>query len=253
MKRRGFTLIELLVVIAIIAILAAILFPVFAKARERAKLTTCISNEKQIGLAMMQYVSDYSDIYPLFAWNNWAGKTVGTKDMTLDCPSGGYDLLLRPYLKSWDVFACPSQPYFQRWDNGANAAPNPNPPSPTKGRTSYGFSWRFVDWPDHPGWGATHPARASDFKDPAGTIFLAENEDGQHVTNEPYSFNGKATGVDPSLQVNLANDPTALLTLHTKQRHFGRTSYIFSDGHVRNMLYADTKIPKDMWTLNPND
>ncbi len=65
-RNYGFTLIELLVVIAIIAILAAILFPVFAKARERAKQTTCISNMKQIGLAMVQYLSDSEDVFP--AW-----------------------------------------------------------------------------------------------------------------------------------------------------------------------------------------
>jgi prepilin-type N-terminal cleavage/methylation domain-containing protein len=63
-SRRAFTLIELLVVIAIIAILAAILFPVFAQAREKARGTACLSNQKQIGLALMQYVSDYDEMWP---------------------------------------------------------------------------------------------------------------------------------------------------------------------------------------------
>lgn len=63
-QRRGFTLIELLVVIAIIAILAAILFPVFAQAREKARQTTCVSNLKQIGTAFMMYVQDYDETYP---------------------------------------------------------------------------------------------------------------------------------------------------------------------------------------------
>jgi len=64
MKRRGFTLIELLVVIAIIAILAAILFPVFAQAREKARQTACISNTKQIGTAVILYVQDYDEVFP---------------------------------------------------------------------------------------------------------------------------------------------------------------------------------------------
>src|SRR5207249_1896997 len=64
-KRRGFTLIELLVVIAIIAILAAILFPVFAQARNQARRTTCLSNMKQWGTAAMMYVQDYDEVYPM--------------------------------------------------------------------------------------------------------------------------------------------------------------------------------------------
>ncbi|NLO06641.1 MAG: DUF1559 domain-containing protein [candidate division WS1 bacterium] len=64
MRTRGFTLIELLVVIAIIAILAAILFPVFARAREKARQASCLSNAKQIGLAMLMYVQDYDEMFP---------------------------------------------------------------------------------------------------------------------------------------------------------------------------------------------
>src|SRR5436305_5617690 len=69
-NRKAFTLIELLVVIAIIAILAAILFPVFAKAREKARQASCLSNLKQIGLATMQYVQDYDETYYPHRWNS---------------------------------------------------------------------------------------------------------------------------------------------------------------------------------------
>ena len=65
---RGFTLIELLVVIAIISVLAAILFPVFARARENARRTSCLSNLKQIGLAFLQYTQDYDEAYPLTSY-----------------------------------------------------------------------------------------------------------------------------------------------------------------------------------------
>jgi prepilin-type N-terminal cleavage/methylation domain-containing protein/prepilin-type processing-associated H-X9-DG protein len=74
-RKFGFTLIELLVVIAIIAILAAILFPVFAKVREKARQTTCVSNEKQIGLATIEYIGDYDDVYPDYEFGSRSGGT----------------------------------------------------------------------------------------------------------------------------------------------------------------------------------
>ena len=96
--RKGFTLIELLVVIAIIAILAAILFPVFARARENARRASCQSNLKQIGLGVMQYTQDYDERFPL-AWNVYGDATVR--------PYGWADSL-EPYLKSEQIFKCPS-------------------------------------------------------------------------------------------------------------------------------------------------
>ena len=93
MKRKGFTLIELLVVIAIIAILAAILFPVFQKVRENARRTACLSNEKQLGLAVIQYSQDY-DEYMINGTNGYGG-------------GSGWAGQAYPYVKSADVFHCP--------------------------------------------------------------------------------------------------------------------------------------------------
>ena len=105
---RGFTLIELLVVIAIIAILAAILFPVFAQAREKARQTSCLSNGKQIGFGLAMYVQDYDETMPTglphtASINGW----VASSDYWSREP---YDSQLAPYLKNDGIFNCPSAP-----------------------------------------------------------------------------------------------------------------------------------------------
>jgi prepilin-type N-terminal cleavage/methylation domain-containing protein/prepilin-type processing-associated H-X9-DG protein len=104
--RRGFTLIELLVVIAIIAILAAILFPVFAQAREKARMASCLSNLKQIGLGVMQYVQDYDERYPnCKAWGRmWTGEWVA--DPTIPDSLRYMPDLVNPYVKNRDVWFC---------------------------------------------------------------------------------------------------------------------------------------------------
>lgn len=125
--KNAFTLIELLVVIAIIAILAAVLFPVFARAREKARQSSCASNEKQLGLAFIQYCQDYDESFPVDNnrgnMNGWAGQVY-------------------PYVKSFNVFACPDDTtvvsLYRNIDsyamnanlmgsapNGSAAAPNP--------------------------------------------------------------------------------------------------------------------------------
>jgi prepilin-type N-terminal cleavage/methylation domain-containing protein/prepilin-type processing-associated H-X9-DG protein len=105
MGRRGFTLIELLVVIAIIAILASILFPVFARARENARRSSCASNLKQFGLAFMQYTQDYDESYP--------GYYIPTNEPAPGGPNWEpgvwyWPQILYPYHKSNQIFVCPS-------------------------------------------------------------------------------------------------------------------------------------------------
>jgi len=102
-RKQGFTLIELLVVIAIISILAAILFPVFARARENARRTSCMNNSKQIGLGFMMYVQDYDERYPTYA---------STMPITYPNGTAGSTALwthkIYPYLKNTQIFTCPS-------------------------------------------------------------------------------------------------------------------------------------------------
>lgn len=140
---RAFTLIELLVVIAIIAILAAILFPVFARARENARRTSCVSNMKQIGLGVMQYTQDYDERYPKPLSGDWGGGVSGFELQTDPSMPGAmfnstdnqgdawnnplsrvktWMDFIYPYVKSSQLFICPSQEKGERAHYGYSAA-----------------------------------------------------------------------------------------------------------------------------------
>jgi prepilin-type N-terminal cleavage/methylation domain-containing protein/prepilin-type processing-associated H-X9-DG protein len=120
--RKGFTLIELLVVIAIIAILAAILFPVFAKAREKARQSSCLSNLKQIGIAFQSYIQDYDERTPMRIEGTWGATATyqlqtdtsapGSKYIVSDGGVSGYYMswmdMINPYVKNTQIFRCPS-------------------------------------------------------------------------------------------------------------------------------------------------
>ena len=136
--RRGFTLIELLVVIAIIAILAAILFPVFARAREKARQTACLSNVKQLALAVMQYVQDYDEVLPA---SHYPGVT-SANDQWFE--------VIQPYLKNEQILTCPSE----------------------KNR-AVGYGWNY----DYIGYGSSTSIRTyslGDIEKPAETIMMAD-------------------------------------------------------------------------------
>jgi prepilin-type N-terminal cleavage/methylation domain-containing protein/prepilin-type processing-associated H-X9-DG protein len=148
LKKRGFTLIELLVVIAIIAILAAILFPVFARAREQARKSTCQSNLKQIVTGMLMYAQDYDEKFmagkndcahgPFDSWNQ-AG--MGIDDFHMQAMY--YAVLVQPYIKNLNVFRCPSaiDNQFKDWFSNGQAVT----PLKAMGFKGLDYEWKLSD------------------------------------------------------------------------------------------------------------
>jgi len=174
MKRQndhfGFTLIELLVVIAIIAILAAILFPVFAKVREKARSIACLSNEKQIGLGLMQYTQDYDEKYPC-----------GVLDTASGHYGKGWAGQIYPYVKSQALFKCPN-------DSQANYV---GPDGSIAPPLSYNVNLNIVE----PSYGQPAISLAA-MTSPAKTVFLFEFT-GQNVyfTSPTEGSSGAGSGV----------------------------------------------------------
>ncbi len=157
-KSRGFTLIELLVVIAIIAILAAILFPVFAQARDKARQTSCLSNAKQMGLAAIMYNQDYDETYPLSAgfypgvsWLNEyylgipANWRPGSSQKRINAYGGSWANTLQSYAKNWGVFNCPSGSKYTVGGTWAADYSNPVVPPQSDSYTYNGLLHSFSE------------------------------------------------------------------------------------------------------------
>ena len=143
--KRGFTLIELLVVIAIIAILAAILFPVFARAREKARQTACLNNVKQMALALQMYAQDYDETI-CYAQHRFGG-TVGTKY---------WYQVLDPYIKNEQIHVCPSK--------NADAA------------TTVGYGWNYPGMPYRLDLGPSSSASLAYWNYPSEVLVFACNQ-----------------------------------------------------------------------------
>jgi prepilin-type N-terminal cleavage/methylation domain-containing protein/prepilin-type processing-associated H-X9-DG protein len=207
-NRKAFTLIELLVVIAIIAILAAILFPVFAQAREKARAITCVSNMNQIMLGIMQYEQDNDEMSP-YVYTLGGGNT-----------QQSWAQHIYPYVKSNGVFKCMDDTYSR----GTAATPLGGPPTPL----SYSEDMMYGDW------NGTHSFSNSadaSITSPSNTIALTERWNGYHQIEEGWA---QDNWCDDGEFLQGAGGPAAA-TGHT-----GLSNYAFADGHCKAMHFAQT-------------
>lgn len=222
-KTHGFTLIELLVVIAIIAILAAILFPVFAKARDRANGSACMSNGKQIGLSLMQYMNDYDETYPPSRYQIRGGLTV-QKRIWKDALVGYIDRKTKEERGTTSIYTCPSNE--NTWKYGGDE---------TK-RWPVGYALNGdIFWGDYP---APVIRRASYIKDPASFIFITETRLDAPDLNT-WMVDGSGGG---DWRFMPGQTTKGWYTTHTKMVNF-----VFCDGHAKAYRLAQTLSNPQMW------
>lgn len=233
----GFTLIELLVVIAIISIIAAILFPVFQKVRENARRTTCLSNERQIGLAMTQYVQDADEKYPQehpTTSDPVADDDTGQLEGAGDDYGSPFEKIM-PYVASGNaagtasltqqLFVCPDDPDPHGIALGAACTST----APSPGITSYLVNAYFL-------FGAT----LAQVPEPSQTIYLAErNTQFCDVHVHPWLHEIYPVTSPPLGDANCAPD-IDFLYAPASERHTDGANYGFADGHAKWERYPDT-------------
>jgi prepilin-type N-terminal cleavage/methylation domain-containing protein/prepilin-type processing-associated H-X9-DG protein len=196
MRNRGFTLIELLVVIAIIAILAAILFPVFARAREKARQASCLSNVKQISLAALMYAQDYDETFPLRYFDSGVPDSILYPDGEQTRQGMIWPVPVYPYVNNLQVFSCPS--WNWKW-NGRYT-----------GRAAYGISYYVQGEP------------MAEVTQPASTILLTDNYD-----------EGDSLSYYTSRVVSVHSSGNIRKII--PDRHNGGANLGFCDGHAKWM------------------
>lgn len=215
----GFTLIELLVVIAIIAILAAILFPVFSSARERARQTACLSNSKQLAIALTMYTQDYDERLPMYQFPDPSGG-----------PTYGWQWAMMPYMRSSQVLICPSAQKICDL-NGASTAYDPTYANPGAGlgSGSYGYNYAYL---------GTYSGSAPNYV--YATHVLAEITTVSRTVafTEITSIMGTGAAYYPTLWNTSRSNSCTAGSLEGKQfatRHMGGNNVVFVDGHAKWM------------------
>ncbi len=259
-KIAGFTLIELLVVIAIIAILAAILFPVFAQARESARLTQCASNMRQLGIALLSYASDHDDGLPLRRETYlFYPHPDPCREGYQENPCFEWKHMVYPYLKNADVFICPTNPLSRARDQASadpDEAPGVDvclqnrriPPSFRRGYFYYHAFFKSSFPEGTAAWQKGINYRLTAITYPSTAILVGENKD-VYPDYGPWMFY-----LCPTCPYRWGDSPYS----NWGARHRGtdkRFNIIFADGHVKLTHLHETCRPvnsdnTNMWQFD---
>lgn len=217
MACRGFTLIELLVVIAIIAILAAMLFPVFAQAREKARAISCLSNLKQLGTAAVMYAQDYDDKYVPHCHRDLSNLS--------QAPSAYWFELLQAYVKNQQVLICPSH----------LGAVGGHGIVGSYGYLCDGFTLDPADI-NYTGTPVGGHGSLTQLHNPTQLIMVGESQSATCRVCPLYHTHGS---------------PDAPPVWPVQLRHSGGSNYMFFDGHAKCARYEQTLAPRDLWRNLP--
>ncbi len=252
--RNGFTLIELLVVIAIIAILAAILFPVFAKARDKARQTACLSNTKQISLAIQMYAQDYDDTLFMYRTSvpNPANTVSGPADGVGGMAEGltFWNQLLDPYVKAEGIWKCPSNPYAWVYNDKDKVGETEDLFLGYGGQDSYCVN-NYVFPTNPPAGGGANIEQGRPLADivaPANMYVVIEGRYYGSLPKDPFVRQNVTTASRPTYWYNLGGSynnrkPTAVANDAEAarlgaSRHTGFVNVSFADGHSKAVRFT---------------
>lgn len=215
-RHRGFTLIELLVVIAVIAIMAAILFPVITKAKDKARQTQCISNMKQIGLAIQTYMNDYDDEFvpPWLSTQYMDGHFAISNDVDEWGRFRTWMDLTYPQHRNFSLFKCPSQPSRNYGDPG-----------------EWSYMYNRYPW-------IINRTKLANVKNPAGMILLSHSTAGWYGTMTPSDmawYQDLFMGYNPTME-------NAYQTGYWMFLHNNGNIYLYADGHTKWLDGSDQSI-----------
>jgi prepilin-type N-terminal cleavage/methylation domain-containing protein/prepilin-type processing-associated H-X9-DG protein len=260
-RQRAFTLIELLVVIAIIAILAAILFPVFAQAKMAAKKTVCLTQAQQTGLAEKMYASDNDDIYPMCSHAVYS-----SPGYSVTAPGWGsgstygliyWEMSVYPYIKSRSLLLCPTGDHvndpYAAFINGVGPDPSNTTSSPV-GELQTSWVWNDLNtWSVAPNLdpkfqpnsytgycGRNHDAYSWWYGDPVSESQVSRGSQAIWIMEGDWTDIGDDGNTDYGFVYNNPGKPVPISGFYTVARHMGGSNAVYGDTHAKYVKYGST-------------